>query len=66
MLQTGKKSRIDRILLIEVEKGDAGIGSQHIMTRDRQRGGIELADEQRRQQGDPESAADQAEKHDRG
>ena len=36
MLQAGQQPRIDRLLLIEMEKRDTGVGAQHIVARERQ------------------------------
>jgi hypothetical protein len=35
MLKSGQLRRIDPLLLIEMKKRDSGVGSQHIMARER-------------------------------
>jgi hypothetical protein len=48
VLQAGQQCRIDRLLLIEMEKRYTGVGVQHIVARERQGAGVQIADQQRR------------------
>jgi hypothetical protein len=57
VLQAGQQPRIDRLLLIEMEKRDTGVGAQHIVARERQGAGVQIADQQRRQQSNTKRAA---------
>jgi len=66
VLQAGQQPRIDRLLLIEMEKRDTGVGAQHIVARERQGAGVQIADQQRCQQSDTKRAADKPKEHDHG
>jgi len=57
VLQAGQQPRIDRLLLIEMEKRDTGVGARHIVARERQGAGVQIADQQRRQQSNTKRAA---------